>query len=241
MLRPFIPAPGYAIYPIRGLVGVFHLLHDEERREAFLIDTGLVGEVGRLGLKMEMACLGWRDIRAILLTHGHLDHTGNLALIKEQTGAPLYAHRAEQAHIDGKAAYVGSARLCGLLEWIGRLLLRYRTTTIDVPLSHGMELPFWGGLEVHHLPGHTAGHCGFYSRRFDLLFCGDMFASYRWAVHLPPPFLTTCAASLNQSLQVVRELNPRYLVPSHYDRGDYELQRRRFEKLARERLGHAPT
>ena len=49
---------------------------------------------------------------------------------------------------------------------------------IDVPIADGDELPFWGGLRVVHLPGHTLGHCGFYSKAHDLLFSGDLFASY---------------------------------------------------------------
>ena len=40
-------------------------------------------------------------------------------------------------------------------------------------------------LRVIHLPGHTQGHCGFYSQRFSLLFTGDLFASYPgWRISL---------------------------------------------------------
>jgi hypothetical protein len=44
---------------------------------------------------------------------------------------------------------------------------------------------------VIHLPGHTAGHCGFYSDRHELLFSGDMFASYFFNVHKPPAILNS--------------------------------------------------
>ena len=169
----------------------------------------------------------------ILLTHGHLDHTGNLARIKELSGAPILAHPAEQAHIDGVFPYRGAARLCGAMEAVGRTVLRYRSVSIDEPLVPGAELPFWGGLEVVHLPGHTEGHCGFYSRRFDLLFTGDLFACYRFSTHLPPFFLNSCAEKLPASLHRVQELSPRYLVPNHYDRSDHEMHRQKFDALAR--------
>ena len=47
------------------------------------------------------------------------------------------------------------------------------------------------GLRVVHLPGHTLGHCGFYSRAHDLLFSGDLFASYFFNVHLPTRILNS--------------------------------------------------
>jgi len=34
-----LPDSNYRIYPIRGPVGYFHLLHDALRNEAFLVDA----------------------------------------------------------------------------------------------------------------------------------------------------------------------------------------------------------
>ena len=224
---------GFRIYPVRGYHGAFHLLHDGTRRKAVLIDTGLVGEMPRLEKIVRELGLGWSDIEAILLTHGHLDHTGNLAQLQQLTRAPVLAHPAEQRHIDGTFPYTGAARGCGLLEAIGRRLFRYRAVSIDQPLAPGDELPFWGGLRVVHLPGHTEGHCGFYSKRFDLLFCGDLFASYWFSTHLPPPFLNCCPDQFKASLARVRALNPRLIIPNHYSGLDGQLHRRRFDARIR--------
>ena len=224
---------GFRIYPIRGYHGYFHLLHDAARREAILIDTGLVGEMPRLEKVLRELGLGWHDIKAILLTHGHLDHTGNLARLKELTDAPIHAHPLEQRHIDGTYPYAGLSRGCGLLEAAGRALFRYRPAQIDRPLIPGETLPYWGGLRVIHLPGHTEGHCGFYSERFDILFSGDLFASYWFSTHLPPPFLNSCPEKFADALHQVRALNPRHIIPNHYNTLDGELHRRRFDKLTR--------
>jgi glyoxylase-like metal-dependent hydrolase (beta-lactamase superfamily II) len=223
----------FRIYPIRGYAGVFHLLYDAIRREAVLIDTGLIGELPRLEKILSEIDLTWRGIKAIMLTHGHLDHTGNLARLKELTGAPLLAHPLEQAHIDGTFPYAGPSRVCGFMESVGRGVFRYRPIPIDEPLVPATELPHWGGLRVVYLPGHTEGHCGFYCARFNLLFSGDLFASYWFSTHLPPPFLNSCPEKFDASLRQVRQLAPRYIIPNHYDRLDGELHRKRFEALLR--------
>ena len=220
-------------------MGVCHLLVDE-CGDAVLLDTGLAGET------LQIRWLLWRlglkpgSIKAILLTHGHLDHTGNLFWAKRWTGAPVYAHAAEQAHIDGTYSYAGVARWCGRLERIGYDLLNYRPAVIDQFIEDRDELPFWGGLRVVHLPGHTEGHCGFFSERHDLLFSGDLFASYFFKVHLPPPILNSRPELILGSLRKALALDASQIVPQHYDVLDGRLHRRRFEALCQRKLAAHP-
>lgn len=218
---------------IRGAMGNCHLLVDEHG-DAVLLDTGLIGEPWQIRWRLRQRGLGAANVRAILLTHGHLDHAGNLAWAKAWTRAPLFAHPREQARLDGVYPYRGVNAWCGRLERAGRAVLCVGApAAIDVPLADGDELPFWGGLRVVHLPGHTLGHCGYYSARHDLLFCGDLFASYFFNVHLPPAILNSAPELIPASLEKVRAMNPRWIVPQHYDVLDGALHRRRFDRLLR--------
>jgi glyoxylase-like metal-dependent hydrolase (beta-lactamase superfamily II) len=76
------------IHPIRGVMGCCHLLVDENRH-VVLLDTGLVGEPILIRRKLHRLGLGPSDVKAILLTHGHIDHAGNVAWAKRWTGPPF--------------------------------------------------------------------------------------------------------------------------------------------------------
>jgi len=213
-------------------MSVPELLVDDQG--AVLIDTGSPGDLGRIRKAMTRAGVGPRDVRAILQTHGHLDHAGNTAELHAWTGAPVHAHPLEQAHLEGGFPYTGLARVCGALEALGRGVLGYRPARIDVPLADGDVLPFWGGLRVVHLPGHTLGHCGFLSLRHDLLFSGDLWVRFMMRTQLSPPIFTAAPALVGPSLRRVRALNPRWIVPGHLDFADLVALRRRFDELCGE-------
>lgn len=218
-----------SLHSIRGVMGCCFLLADGDT--SVLIDTGLVGEPFLIRRRVRKLGLTPQSIKAILLTHGHLDHAGNLAKLKEWTRAKIYAHSDEQAHVDGTYPYQGVNRWCGRLEAAGRFLFRYRPARIDEFLTDEQELPFWGGLRVIHLPGHTRGHCGFFSARHNLLFSGDMFASYFFNVHKPPAILNSVPELFPASAERIRRLAPRLIIPNHHDWLDGELHRRRFIRL----------
>ena len=217
------------LYPIRGLMGCCFLLYDGNN--SVMIDTGMFGEpifIRRLFRRLDLSP---RSLKAILLTHGHLDHAGNLAWLKQWTGAKIFAHPREQAHIDGTFPYQGVNRWCGRLEKAGRKMFGYRAIKIDEVFSDGQMLPFWGGLQVIHLPGHTLGHCGFYSPDQNLLFSGDMFASYFFYTHRPAAILNSAPELLNSSAEKIHRLKPRLMFPCHFDVFNGDLLRRRFAKL----------
>lgn len=221
------------LYPVRGVMNWVHLLVDETG--VVVLDTGFPGDAGRIRRRVQALGAGPGDVRAILLTHGHLDHGGNAAELREWCGAPLYAHPAEQAHLDGTFPYAGAARVCGFLESIGRALTHYRSARIDVPLADGEVLPFWGGMRVVHLPGHTLGHCGFYSLRHDLLFSGDLWVRFLLRTQASPRIFTSAPGLVGPSLRKARAMGARWIVPAHYDEPDAARLRRRFEELCAER------
>ena len=89
-----------------------------------------------------------KDIKYIILSHGHLDHVGGAAKIQELTGARVVAVEEDWkmiADLDGKK---GNRDGGGI----------NRMPKKDMVVKEGDHLDFGGQhLTFHHMPGHTPG------------------------------------------------------------------------------------
>lgn len=201
------------VHVLRAWLVHHHLLVDGDR--VTLIDGGFVGGVERIARRLRTLGLEWRHVTHLLLTHGHLDHTRNAGRIRSLSGCRVLAPRADADHIAGRHPYRGWSRLCGLAETVGRRVLRYETPVVDQWIEPGDVLDVWGGLHVVGLPGHTLGHCGFYSPSERLLFCGDLFANHWGLVKLPPPWFNVDAREARASLHRALALDLVGVHPNH--------------------------
>ena len=118
------------------------LLGDPGTREAVLIDPGEEPE----RFLAAIASGGW-TLRAVWLTHAHIDHVLGVPRIKEATGVPVLLHPADRPLYD---AVPGQAAMMG-----------FHSAPLPAPdgeLVHGQSLGV-GGLrfEVRHTPGHSPG------------------------------------------------------------------------------------
>lgn len=208
----------------------FHVLRDGDG--LILIDAGFIG--GESALRKALRGKGWEDLKiaGIIVTHGHLDHIFNVARLAEKHRAWIAAPRLDADYYAGKANYHGWARVCGMLEAIGKCLPGFVVFTPDRLLDDGDVIDVWGGLKAIHLPGHTAGHMGFFSEARGLLFSADLFASYEWGVHFPPAIFNSEPAKMNGSLKKALSLGAAGILPNHGDDVSPERHLQRLRKLA---------
>lgn len=218
-----------------------HVLRDPAG--LYLIDAGFIG--ADQSLQRALSARGWENekILGIIVTHGHLDHILNVAKIARKHGAWIAAPRLDAAHYAGKPAYKGWARIGGILEAIGRPLLGFQPFIPDRWIDDGERIDIWGGLQAVHLPGHTAGHTGYFSEERGLLFCGDLFASFGRFSHLPPPVLNSDGKMIPASIGKALALSCKGILPNHADRVSPEEHLRRLRNLSDKsmRRGHFPS
>jgi len=216
---------------IRSFGVNFYVLRDS--RGLYLLDAGFVG--GRCLLRRALKARGWdhEPILGIVVSHGHLDHILNVGKLAEETGAWVAAPRLDAAHYQGCPAYHGAARVTGWLEAVGRPLLGFRPFTPTRWLDPGDFLDIWHGLKVIHLPGHTAGHSGFYCESRRVLFCADLFASYGRFSHWPPGIFNGDAAEIPKSVARALELDLVGVFPNHCDHSPPEVHWQRLVALQR--------
>ena len=117
--------------------------------------------------------------RALLLTHGHLDHVGGAGGVASAFGIPAHLHPEDEWLAEDMA---GQARLLlglGGGEFAGAE--RYQ------PLVDGDLLEVAGlRFRVLHTPGHTPGHCCLWMEEEGVLFSGDhLFAGSIGRTDLP--------------------------------------------------------
>ena len=112
-----------------------YIVSDDSRTDAVIIDPA--GEPERI-----RAALGGNTAAAVLLTHGHFDHTGALSAF---SGTPIYIHAADQAMLtDPRLSLAGMVR--DRAE---------RPAATDL-VQEGSELNLAGlRIQVLHTPGHS--------------------------------------------------------------------------------------
>lgn len=138
--------------------------------EIFLVDTGMPGKSGEIidYVKIELK-RDPHEIKTIVVTHHHYDHTGNLDKLKKITGANVAIHSADADYISGKKSQHGSLFMIPIVIFM-KIIYRSKPVKADILLQDGDQI---GDYRVIHTPGHTSGSICLYNPNNKVIFVGD--------------------------------------------------------------------
>ncbi len=200
-----------------------------------LVDPGPSTTLGTLERKLGAKGMAFRDVRAILLTHIHLDHAGSTGVLVERCpDARVFVHAKGAPHMSDPSGLLASAsrlylddmqRLWGEVRAVpaGRMQILNERDRFEV-VGHEVESAW--------TPGHASHHVSYFLPAARLAFVGDTAGISRPGGTLvlpptPPPDIDLEA--WRASTDRILAWNPDLMFLTHF--GPYASPRVHFQNL----------
>ncbi|XWN34189.1 MAG: MBL fold metallo-hydrolase [Devosia sp.] len=173
------------------------------------------------------------DLRYILITHFHYDHTGNASILKERYGAEIVAHPLDKPIIEDPMMVTTAENVTRFGTTPEEVLRDFnlaegeslglsdpaqvrrhwnRPVEVDKVVEDGDILEVGGlKLEVIHLPGHCPGQIGIHNPATGTLYAADI-------LHYPTPlgpYPIGDAKAHRRSIERCMEVKPQLLLEGH--------------------------
>jgi hydroxyacylglutathione hydrolase len=148
----------HEILPVGILQCNCSIFGDEQSHEAIVIDPG--DDIADILAILEKHSL---QVKAIVITHAHIDHIGGAAKLKAITGAPVHMNQNDAESYDQIDMQAG---------WLG--METPERTSIDIAAREGDSLSL-GAANFHVIdtPGHTQGSISLWIPEENKLVAGD--------------------------------------------------------------------
>jgi glyoxylase-like metal-dependent hydrolase (beta-lactamase superfamily II) len=144
-----------------------------------LFDTGNPGDGRLISEQFHEAGFGTKSIHTILLTHMHPDHAGGLSELLADCNPEVWIHSEDNALLAQGRAMRPLRPRPGL--WSSLLFQLFVAGSPEQitpyleakDLTDGQVLPYCGGIQSIHTPGHSAGHVSYLLPEMGVLVAGD--------------------------------------------------------------------
>jgi glyoxylase-like metal-dependent hydrolase (beta-lactamase superfamily II) len=203
---------------------------DGGSRGLTLIDAGLPAYVRQLDRSLSEIGRDKRDVRAVVLTHGHIDHIGMAATLAG-LGATIYLHPAD-THIAHHPLAAKPERnparyafYPGMLAFLAHALTHGALRPAPMPeaaaITDGATVDVPGEPVAIHAPGHTDGSCVLEFREHGVVFVGDLlctlspFTGRRASPQLQTRGSNKSSGQAMSSLGRLESVRARVVLPGH--------------------------
>lgn len=199
------------------------------REEGFtVVDSAFPGYFDQLPSTLSSVGARLSDVRAVVLTHGHSDHTGAAERIRAETGAEAFIHKADSPTARGDVkpkplpGVISNLWRPPLLRFMAHAIAnggaRFPTVKKLTEVDDGQVLEVPGRVRVVHTPGHSPGHCALLLEESGVLFSGDGLVTRQiWTDQTGPQVfqMNEDRDRAIQSLDVYERIDASLLLPGH--------------------------
>ena len=148
----------HIILPVGLLQCNCSVFGDEQTREAIVIDPG--DDIENINAVLAEHKL---KVKAIVVTHAHIDHVAGAQKLRASTGAPVYLNARDTELLDALPLQA---------SWLG--METPERPEIDSELSDGLILQLGAAeFRILHTPGHTQGSSSVWIPQENKLVAGD--------------------------------------------------------------------
>ena len=212
----------YKTIPVTPFAQNCSIVWCDETRDAAIIDPG--GDLGVL--KQAVKDLGL-NLKAIWLTHAHIDHAGGAGHLARELNLPIIGpHPGDQFWIDGLAK---QSQMFGFAPAEPFTPTRWLADGDQVSVGHET-------LNVRHCPGHTPGHVVFHAPQAQRVFVGDvLFAGSIGRTDFPGGDHATLLRSITERLWPMGD--DTIFIPGHGPESSIGEERRSNPFVADRRFG----
>ncbi|MBU2548761.1 MAG: MBL fold metallo-hydrolase [Proteobacteria bacterium] len=202
-----------------GSSGVYIIVH----QGLILVETGTSLALPPLIEALESIGFGLNDVRAVIVTHVHLDHAGGAGwLVRRRPDLKVYVHPRGAPHLEDPSRLMESAKLVygdldGIRAYHGDVfpvpaenVVRVLETTLDLD---GLR------LEIIDAPGHAPHHLGIYHPQNGCFFAGEALGMFDPDTGILLPAVTPPAFDLEANLKTVDRvggISPGTICFSHF-------------------------
>jgi len=201
------------------------VLQDEQ--DTILVDCGYPDFIGLLEEAMTKQHIHLDSLTKCIITHHDMDHMGSLAALKRSyPHIEVIAHEIEAPYISGDKKSLRLEQAESSLDLIPaeskphaeqfiRFLQSIEPAPVDRTVTDREHLPWCGGIEIVHTPGHMPGHISLYLPASKTLIAADAVVIENGKLEIANPQFTLDLDEAVRSVERLLDYDIEHLICYH--------------------------